>query len=154
MADRNLSLTPREENVREVRRIPTPIHFTINAIKSHFIDNMNEVKAQFDVAEDLLEREKEDGCKMIWRSQVVLAEGLLDFFMHEVSKYCLFQMFCGNWDKSSKYASFLVPMSGVEQAMSSSDSNEWFFEYLNERFSRDVFLSAESMIIPGDQPMR
>ena len=54
------------------------------------------MKAQFEVANLLLESANEEGCKLIWRSQIVLAEGLLDFFLHEVSKYCMFQMFCGN----------------------------------------------------------
>lgn len=63
MADRNLSLSPREENVREVRRVPTPLHFSMDAIKSHFVDSMNEVKAQFDVAEDILESEKKMAAK-------------------------------------------------------------------------------------------
>lgn len=42
---------------------------------------------------------------------------ILDFYLHEVSKYCMFQMFCGNWEKSPKYDSFLVPMSKVEEAV-------------------------------------
>ena len=54
-------------------------------------------------------------------------------------------MFCGNWEKSDKYAAFMVPMSKVEEAISATESNEWFFKYLNQRFSRDVFLSVESM---------
>lgn len=145
MNGRDLSLTARVEDVRESRRVLTPVHFSKEQIKKHFNESMDSVKAQFDVAESLFQSENEAGCKMIWRSQIVLAEGLLDFYLHEVSKYCMFQMFCGNWDKSDKYASFMVHMSKVEEAVSVSSSNEWFFEYLNNRFSRDVFLSVESM---------
>ena len=145
MNGRNLSLTARVEDVRESRRILTPVHFSKEQIKNHFDESMSCVKAQFEVANSLLENSNEDGCKMIWRSQIVLAEGLLDFYLHEVSKYCMFQMFCGNWEKTDKYASFMVPMSKVEEAISVASSNEWFFEYLNKRFSRDVFLSVESM---------
>lgn len=82
---------------------------------------------------------------MIWRSQVVLAEGLLDFYIHEMSKYCLFRMFTGAWEASAKYASFMVPMKKVEEALSTTESKDWFFSYLNDRFGRDVFLSCESM---------
>ncbi len=36
-------------------------------------------------------------------------------------------------------------MSKVEEAIAATQSKDWFFEYLNGRFSRDVFLSHESM---------
>ena len=39
----------------------------------------------------------------------------------------------------------MVPMAKVEIALTTASSNDWFFEYLNNRFSRDVFLSVESM---------
>ena len=145
MSVRDLSLAVRAEDVREARRIPVPVHFSREQIKNHFNESIEAVKEQFDVAESLFQSDNKEGCKMIWRSQIVLAEGLLDFYLHEVSKYCMFQMFCGNWEKSPKYDSFLVPMSKVEEAVSVASSNEWFFEYLNHRFSRDVFLSVESM---------
>lgn len=69
----------------------------------------------------------------------------LDFYIHEMSKYCLFRMFSGQWDKSEKYALFNVPMSNVEKAIATIESKDWFFTYLNDRFSRDVFISKESM---------
>lgn len=36
-------------------------------------------------------------------------------------------------------------MKKVEEGIEAAESKEWFFGYLNERFSRDVFLSSESM---------
>ena len=47
--------------------------------------------------------------------------------------------------KTEKYKSFQIPMEKVENAIAALESNDWFFEYLNKRFSRDVFLSCESM---------
>lgn len=145
MITRDLSLAERVEDVRDLRRIVMPLHFATAEIQDHFYDSMDSIKKQYLVADDLLKSGNETGCKIIWRSQVVLAEGLLDFYIHEMSKYCLFQMFCGNWEKSEKYLSFMIPMSKVEEAILATESNEWFFEYLNNRFSRDVFLSVESM---------
>ncbi len=145
MAGRNLSLTPRVEEVRESRPIAPPIQFSLEEIKQHFSDSMEEIKNQYNVADSLAANGNINGCKTIWRSQVVLAEGLLDFYIHEMSKYCLFRMFTGQWEKSEKYTAFLVPMSKVEEAIAATESRDWFFKYLNERFSRDVFLSHESM---------
>jgi len=142
---RDLSLTPRIENQREAQPITPPVQFSLDEIKQHFIDSMNSVKAQYDVADSLATEGNTDGCKTIWRSQVVLAEGLMDFYIHEMSKYCLFRMFTGHWDKSEKYATFMVPMGKVEEAIAATESKDWFFTYLNHRFSRDVFISKESM---------
>lgn len=141
---RNFSLSSRNEDVREANRINPPVHFSIDEIKNHFDESLSNVKGQFDVAQSLYSADNIDGCKTIWRSQVVLSEGLLDFFIHEITKYCMFQMNCGNWDKSDKYNNFLIPLSQLDNALS-SPSNEWFFNFLNERFSRDVFLSLNSM---------
>lgn len=142
---RDFSLTPRKEELREAKPITVPVQFSLSEIKQHFDESMSSVKNQYSVADSLLDNGDINGCKTIWRSQVVLAEGLLDFFIHEMSKYCLFRMFTGEWKASQKYASFLVPMKKVEEAVSAVESKDWFFSYLNERFSRDVFLSLESM---------
>lgn len=145
MASRNISLTPRAEAIRNARPVSPPVQFSLSEIKQHFIDSMTTVKAQYEVAASLESNGNIEACKTIWRSQVVLAEGLLDFYIHEISKYCLFRMFSGSWDKSERYNSFMLPMSKVEEAIAATESRDWFFEYLNGRFSRDVFLSCESM---------
>lgn len=142
---RDLSLSPRVEEKRELKVIELPIQFSLKEIKEHFEESLNEVKAQYTVADLLNKNVNENDGKTIWRSQVVLAEGLLDFFIHEMSKFCLFKMFTGQWTKSEKYYRFRVPMSKVEDAINTVNSKDWFFEYLNDRFSRDVFLSHESM---------
>ena len=142
---RDLSLSPRVEEKRELKVIELPIQFSLKEIKEHFEESFNEVKAQYTVADLLNKNGNENDGKTIWRSQVVLAEGLLDFFIHEMSKFCLFKMFTGQWSKSEKYYRFMVPMSKVEDAINTVNSKDWFFDYLNDRFSRDVFLSHESM---------
>lgn len=145
MVSRDISLTPRAEDTRDAHPMLVPIQFSLSEIKQHFTESMDEVKAQFDVADELNADSNEIACKMVWRSQVVLAEGLLDFYIHEVSKYCLVRMFSGTWPKTEKYKSFQIPMEKVENAIAALESNDWLFEYLNKRFSRDVFLSYESM---------
>lgn len=145
MASRNISLTPRAEDTRDAYPVLMSIQFSLFEIKQHFTGSMDEIKAQFAVADGLKADENQIACKMVWRSQVVLAEGLLDFYIHEISKYCLVRMFSGTWPKTEKYKIFQIPMEKVESAIAALESNDWLFEYLNKRFSRDVFLSCESM---------
>ena len=145
MGKRDLSLTPRNEETREQNVIVSPVHFPLADIKQHFDESMQSVKEQFTVADNLLSEGNAEGCRIIWRSQIVFAESLLDFYIHEMSKYCLFRMFTGEWQKSEKYKNLEIKMSEVEEALSAKESDEWFFEYLNERFTKDVFLSGDSM---------
>lgn len=139
--ERDLSLKPRVENQREPKPIQTSTRFSIDEILEHFNNSVNEVKKQFDVADVLQKENKIEECKIIWRSQVVLAEGLLDFYIHEVSKYCMLQMFLGEMPKTQQYNNFLVPLSILKTDISSIE----FLDFINERFSREVYLSSESM---------
>lgn len=145
MAKKDLSLASRAEDTRDAILVPSPVQFSLSEIKQHFTDSMSEVKAQYEVAELLQSNKNEVGCKTIWMSQVVLAEGLLDFYIHEISKYCMFRMFSGLWEKSEQYESFPVPMVAVEMAIDATKSSDWFFGFLNDRFSRDVFLATKNM---------
>lgn len=145
MTSRDISLAPRAENTRDAHPILLPIRFSLAEIKQHYVDSMSEVQAQLVIADDLWDAENETACKTIWRSQIVLAEGLLDFYIHEISKYCLVKIFSGSWEKTERYYSFQISMEQVENAVAAPESTDWFFDYLNERFSRDVFLSYESM---------
>lgn len=92
---RDLSLTPRKENQRDVQLITPPVQFSLNEIKQHFVESMDSVKAQYEVADALASADNVDACKTVWRSQLVLAEGLMDFYIHEMCKYGLFRMFTG-----------------------------------------------------------
>ena len=149
MGRKKYELSPREENVREVHPVvSSPLHFSLDEIKQHFDDNLNELIKQFDLAESLEKNGDTSGCKGIWRSQVVFAEGLMDFYIHEISKYCLYRMFAGLTGKTEKYASIRIPLQEVESAFSANTLDEkcdWFFKYINKHICRDVYLAAEVM---------
>lgn len=88
---------------------------------------------------------KLDEAKDVLRSQIVFLEGVLDFYLHEMTKYSYFKMFLNEWDKTSQYKNFNVKMEVVEVGLNSSNSKDWFFEYVNDSFNRVVFMSSESM---------
>lgn len=143
--ERDLSLSPRRENTRELQPATTVVHFTLQQIKERFDESYRQLVGEYSVADSLLSAGKTEECKDIWRSQVVFFESIFDFFIHEISKYSLYSMFSGNWEKSEKYDSLFVPLKKVETALESPDSKEWFFEFINSKFEREVFLSAKSM---------
>ena len=143
MMARDLTLTARVENTREQRTPPT--QFDLNQIKAHFDESIRAVEQQYEISDGLFREGKVEESKTILRSQIVLAEGILDFLIHEMSKYGLYHMYEGNWEKSEKYLNFQIKMKQLEIAINSPDSNEWFFEFLNDRFARDVFLAENNM---------
>ena len=145
MAKINLNLTARAENVREPQRTIMPVHFELAEIKGHFDESLAEIEKQGATATQLMKNGQEEECQDIWRSQIVFLEGILDFFLHEISKFALFQMFEDNWEKSEKYFGIRVPMQQVEKAFADLSTKEWFFSFLNQDMSRQVYLSAESM---------
>jgi len=145
MAKRNMDLNERIEARRDPHTVISPIQFELADIKKHFDQSLESIKNQYKVADSLKQDGKDDDCKNIWRSQIVFLEGVLDFYLHEMSKYCLYKMFKGEWEKSQQYQSLQIPILKVEEGIAAAESKEWFFEYLNGRFSRDVFLSLESM---------
>lgn len=145
MMERDLSLKKRIEAHESPRSVSVPVQFELKDIKNHFDQSLNKIMNQYDVADSLERSGQTDDCRNIWRAQIVFLEGILDFYLHEMSKYCLYKMFRGEWEKSEKYHSLQVPILIVEEGIALSESKEWFFDYLNKRFSRDVFLSSESM---------
>lgn len=144
MANRDLSLSSRVEGIRPANSTAV-IHFPLDEIKSHFDENISSITDQFSVSDVLSSEGKIEEAKTVFRSQIVLLEGVLDFYIHELSKFALFQMFTGSWDQTEKYSTLQIPMKDVRVGLTSHDSDEWFFEFLNRRFCNDVFLSADSM---------
>jgi len=145
MANIKLDLSERVEGVRAPKTPVLPLHFELKEIKQHFDESMEGIQKQEDTARMLLESGQIEACQDIWRSEFVFLESILDFFLHEISKYALYQMFTGNWEKSEKYFMIKVPMRDVENAYSDLSSKEWFFAFLNQSMSREVYLSADSM---------
>lgn len=146
MSDRDLSLQPRLEDVRDKQSIiHTIVMFSPEEIKNHFDDSVAEIKKQFETAKYLADAGDIIGCENIWRSQVIFIESAFDYYLHEISKCGFFNILNGKWDKTDKYDSFLIPMSEVERLIKNPESSNEISEFIISRFSREVYLSFESM---------
>ena len=60
---RDLSLSPRVEEKRELKVIELPVQFSLKEIKEHFEESLNEVKAQYPVADLLNENRSHASAK-------------------------------------------------------------------------------------------
>jgi len=54
-------------------------------------------------------------------------------------------MFLGTWNKSEKYYNFKIPLKNVEKGIKEPENINWLLDYVNEQFSREVYLSVEKM---------
>lgn len=106
MPVRDLSLNSQVEGSRPLSAVTGPVHFELSEIKEHFDESMESIKNQYIVADSLAAEGKMEDCKNIWRSQIIFMESILDFYLHEISKYGLYQMFKGQWPKSERYKTF------------------------------------------------
>ncbi len=135
---RKLNLSPRAENTRDPLIVKTPVQFALPEIKEHFDESLNAIRKQFDVAEYLLSVGKFKESENIYRSQIVFLESILDFFMHEITKFGLYRIFTNEWPITDKFKNLKIPMSGVMTALADTESTEWFFEYVNSMYSAEV----------------
>jgi hypothetical protein len=146
MPDRSVALSPRKESVREKNEVASVVvQFELEQIKKHFYDSLSDIKHQFSIADQLCSVGQNDLAKDVWRSQIVFLEGILDFYIHELSKYALVKMFTGKWSKSTSYENFMIPMSTVEEGLKNPESTSWLFERLNTRFSSETYLAPEPL---------
>lgn len=142
--ERNLDLNPSEENTRDSQQ-PLIVKFQLDQIKQHFDSNILEIKAQFDVAESLVNENRKEDAENIWRYQVVFLESAFDFYLHEITKYGLANIFEGQWDKTPKYRNIKVDMELVEQVLHGNVDNEWFTIFVNDMYAKTTMVSFDSV---------
>ena len=60
---------------------------------------------------DLLKSGKIIEGENIWRAQIVFLASALDFYMHELTKYGLCEIYNENWERTDKYENLQVNMT-------------------------------------------
>lgn len=142
--ERDLELLPRSIGVRD--RYPgRTIQFELSAIINRFTNNLLSIKSQFELAEQL-KAESNMQYKDILRSQVVFLDSALDFFMHEVTKYGMVQIFQGAWEKTERYNNFTIRLGEISHVLRNPEQENWFLDIVNDSYAEDTFMSANAVI--------
>lgn len=144
IGERDLSIQPRVENIRD-KRIPPVIVFSLEDAKRHFDENMEHIRQQYDVAQTLIDSGKIIDGENIWRSQIIFLDSAFDFYLHELTKYGLERIFDGDWEQTDKYRNLRVRMPYVERAIESPESSDWFTEYFNSEFALATMMSYDAV---------
>lgn len=142
--ERNLKLTPRSVGTRD-RRPSHTIQFELSAITNRFTNNLLSIKSQFELAEQL-KAENNIQYKDVLRSQVVFLDSALDFFMHEVTKYGMIQIFQGVWEKTERYDNFTIRLGEISDILRNPEQENWFLDIVNDSYAEDTFMSSDAVI--------
>ena len=97
------------------------------------------------MADGLVEYGKVIEGENIWRAQIVFLASALDFYMHELTKYGLCEIYNENWDRTDKYENLQVNMKVIEVALKSGEDIDWFLEYINNYYRSITMVSYESV---------
>lgn len=143
MEERNLSLSSRGENTREKNLII--VKFELTEIKQHFDESIDAINEQFAVAKDLVINAKKREAENVWRSQIIFLESAFDFYLHEITKYGLCEIFSGNWDKTDKYENIEIQMRVIEIALKAREDTDWFLNFVNSCYEKITMVSFESV---------
>lgn len=81
----------------------------------------------------------------IWRAQIIFLASALDFYMHELTKYGLCEIYNENWNHTDKYENLQVNMKAIEIALKSGEDIDWFLEYINNYYRAITMVSYESV---------
>jgi hypothetical protein len=127
--------------------------FNLNEIYEHFRYNINAINSQFEVAEDLITNQRVFDAENIWRLQIVFLASTFDFYMHELTKYGLCEIYgeTSGWEKTKKYKNIQVSMELIESILKSErDSysekdSYWFLEHINKYYQNITMVSYESV---------
>ena len=144
MEERNLDLVARNEETRDKFHTEV-IRFELDQILQHFVEAIQSINAQFDVADELVESGKVIEGENIWRAQIVFLASALDFYMHELTKYGLCEIYNENWDRTDKYENLQVNMKVIEVALKSGGDIDWFLDYINSYYRAITMVSYESV---------
>lgn len=144
MEKRNLDLAARNEGTRD-KFHTVVVRFEIDQIYQHFAETIQAIKAQFAVADDLIKFGKTAEGMNIWRAQIVFLAGAFDFYMHELTKYGLCEIYSENWERTDKYDNIQVKMKIIEIALKSGEEIDWFLEYINDYYQTITMVSFESV---------
>lgn len=140
MGNDDFELSKRKENQRN-KNAEEVIRFSLSEIMLHFDDAIAIIERQYSIADELMLQDKELDAKNIWRAQVVFLSSALDFYMHEIAKFVLANMFDARIGATEKYGNIMIPMRIFEDALITGEGSYLFLEYINQVYSSVTMVS-------------
>lgn len=121
------------------------IKFSLEEIKDHYENNMNFIEQKFSLYKRLMHDHQNEEADEVLRFQIVLLSSLLDFFNHEIIKYCYYEMEVGEYQKSTSFNKEEVTFGFMNKYLQSENREQLFLNKLDKKFSRETFMSSQSI---------
>lgn len=139
----HIELASRRVDTREIGQVHV---FCIEDIDAHLKENLDVVKRQFQIADDLLTKGEQEAAADIWRSQVVFIESALDFYLHEVIKLGIISIYNATWngEKTIQYNNLTFRMEELELACD-SDDDDWLAQWIDKKYSTETYMNFEKL---------
>ena len=139
---RDLSLADRKVNTKPSKKV---VVFDIDDIDRHFQESLVRIQTQLDHVEDITKL-NEGVAEEIIRSQIVALDSAFDFYLHEIIKLGIVEMYHkeGGFLQTKNYKKLLVPMCVLEQAVIQKGKDDWLKEWINKAYSWKPYMSYES----------
>ena len=143
MNDRNFDLLERVENTREKAHVNF-LKFDLDEIREHFQETVKIIREEIFFSQEIYEMGKIQIAENMWRAQIVYLSGALDYFMHEMTKYGVNNIFQGKWEKTEPYHKLEINMELLETILKEPEK-DWIIEFTNNKFSRATMVSYRNV---------
>lgn len=134
----------RKEGFREITGTIIPDKKANNII-GNFSESMAQINEKFDIVDELQKNNFIEAANNILRSQIVFAMSCVDFYMHEIVKYGILQIFQGKRQKTSAYSNFAITMPYVERAINNIDSIDWLENWINIKNKQFTYMASKKI---------
>lgn len=141
MSSRNIDLYDRPVGTRANKIVAV---FDIETIDEHLGENLSVVSKQFEVADMLAVSQNQEAAEDIWRSQVVFIASAFDFYLHEVVKLGIINMYHQEWDKTQKYSNLRFTMADVELACKDTEDEAWLKEWIDTEYAYKALMAYDA----------
>ena len=137
--ERDLSLADRKVDTKLGKIV---VVFDIDEIDRHFQESVALIQKQLDHIDDIAIL---DVCiaEEVLRSQIVALDSAFDFYLHEVIKLGIVEMYCGTWIVSSteKYKNLSFRMSFLETAVAEQKGSDWLKKWVDDEWIKGAYMS-------------
>ena len=140
----DLELAERKVNTRDAINVEV---FSLDDIKRHFNDSVSLILKQIQLADNLFATGLNEEAKDVLRSQIVFIDSAFDFYLHEILKLGIINMFHGDWTpKTEKYNNLIFNMKTLEAAIRDDESDEWLKNWINNKYAGKPLMSYEDFV--------
>lgn len=140
----HVELVDRKVNTRGAEHVQV---FSIESIDEHLQENIDVVKRQCKIADELYSQGKVEAAEDIWRSQLVVIESALDFYLHEIIKLGIISIYSGVWKgmKTEPYNNLSFCMKELETACHHVDDDTWLAEWIDRKYATETLMSFSGL---------